>query len=176
MQIPDQFLPKLNAQRVTIPLLSPLDEQEFSNHFAQETPFLIEADLSRMLQSALFQVQKVPKEQKIKTFDSIPYREIREGLFHNYLDYVENSPPNCRFPTGFEVVEERLESVTETMFRHYALSLNENLFPEIEGFRIPWIKEKNYLLNLNPNFFQRHGITSPHWLFIHPAFSVSNAH
>ena len=59
MQIPYQFLPKLNARRVTIPLLSPLDEQEFSIHFAQETPFLIEADLSSLLQSALSQIQKV---------------------------------------------------------------------------------------------------------------------
>jgi hypothetical protein len=72
MQIPEQFLPKLNARRVTIPLISPLDEQEFSNHFARETPFLIEADLSSLLLSTLSQIQKVPKEHKIKTFDSIP--------------------------------------------------------------------------------------------------------
>lgn len=176
MLIPEQFLPKLNARRVSIPLLSPLDEQEFSNHFARETPFLIEADLSSLLLSTLSQIQKVPKEQKIKTFDSIPYREIREGLFHKYMDYVEHAPSNCLFPEGFDVVEERLESVTETKFRHYALSLNESLFPEIEGFRIPGIEERNYLLNLKSNFFQTHGITSPHWLFIHPAFSVSNAH
>lgn len=116
---------------------------------------MIEADLSSLLLSTLSQIQKVPKEHKIKTFDSIPYREIREGLFHNYMDYVEHAPSNCLFPDGFDVVEERLESVTETKFRHYALSLNESLFPEIEGFRIPWIEDRNYLLNLKSNFFKR---------------------
>jgi len=39
MQIPDQFLPKLNASRVTIPLLSPLYEQEFSNVKDEVIPF-----------------------------------------------------------------------------------------------------------------------------------------
>jgi hypothetical protein len=64
MQIPYQFLPKLNARRVTIPLLSPLDEPEFSIHFAQETPFLIEADLSSLLQSDYLKYKKFQKNKR----------------------------------------------------------------------------------------------------------------
>jgi hypothetical protein len=42
------------------------------------------------------------------------------------------------------------------------------------NFEIPFIEKDNYLLQ--PDFINEELIISPHWLLIHPKFSISNAH
>jgi len=177
MTIPEAYLPKFKGNALTIPVLPCASQEAFNAHLAREVPFIFEADLHALREKAERAIHAIDQDVEIRTYDSIPYREIRKGGFHAYLAYAASTETECLYPEGFELVESREGNVSETHFRHYALSLNETLFPAISQFRVPFIDERNnYLLQLPAPFFSQRSITSPHWLFIHPALSVSNAH
>ena len=38
-------------------------------------------------------------------------------------------------------------------FRHYALSLNPDVFPKISKFNIPFLGDDNYMQQLSPEFY-----------------------
>jgi hypothetical protein len=176
MKFNDKYLPKFKSTKRNIPVYEVTKNKDFYNFFHKEMPFILKYNLIDYLNAALSDIGAVDKKTRIKTFDSIPYKEIREGLFFDYLKYVNSNNTDTFYPNNFKIIEEVKDSKTTSRFRHYALSLNESLFPNIANFKVPFIEQDNYLLQLNLNFFSENNIISPHWLFIHPQFSVSNAH
>lgn len=176
MNIPELYKPKFNSVKRQIPVVNIQEKKLFVDEFKREQPFILCHDLSNYLTETLEAFAAIDKNVRIKTFDSIPYREIREGYFNDYLAYTKQADTTQFYPTNFELIEERSLNITQTPFRHYALSLNEEIFPHIQKFKVPFIENDNYLLQLENNFYQKFKVTSPHWLFIHPKYSVSNAH
>ena len=177
MPIPEKYLPKINALRTQIPVYNCHKKNDFHTKFMLETPFILNSNLESITQTVEKNLNQVEITKKIKTYDSIPWKEIREGSFGDYINYVFNKDSSVAYPENFKVIDEKhTENITQTSFRHYALSLNEEIFPAIKNIRIPFIEDSNYLLQIEAKFFKKHNITSPHWLFIHPKHSVSNAH
>lgn len=169
--VPKAYIPKTNSEAVDIPKIG---LSQFEIFFQQQTPFILEYSLEHELEAVLLAIDQVPKNLKVRTFDSIPFKEIREGNFSDYVDYASSNSTIDYFPNSFEIVEKKEGLVSKTEFRHYALSLNEGIFPIIKDFRFPFVN--NFLLNISQQTYLDKNIISPHWLFIHPLFSVSNAH
>lgn len=168
------YLPKFKSLKKNIPVYDVKNKKDFYDFVHKETPFIIKHNLSSHLKSVLIDIELTEKETKIMTYDGIPYNEIREGRFFDYLDYVNSKNEDALYPKKFKIIEKVSNRYTNTKFRHYALSINETLFPNIDNFKIPYIEDDNFLLK--PKFRNDKNIISPHWLFIHPKFSVSNAH
>lgn len=170
----NNYLPKFKSLKKNIPVYDLKNKKDFYDLVHKETPFIIKHNLSSHLKSVLIDIELIEKETKIMTYDGIPYNEIREGRFFDYLDYVNSKNEDALYPKKFKIIEKVSNRYTNTKFQHYALSINETLFPNIDNFKIPYIEDDNILLK--PKFRNDKNIISPHWLFIHPKFSVSNAH
>ena len=182
MKYYNSYLPKFNSVKRKIPVYDVKNKMDFHRFFQKETPFIINYNLSSHLKSVLVDIELIEKKTKIITLDSIPHKEIRAGLFFDYLNYVNSKKVDALYPENFKIIEKVKDTEINTVFRHYALSLNESLFPSIANFKIPYIENGNYLLQTkftNSEWLPHitaEDISSPHWLFIHPQFSVSNAH
>jgi hypothetical protein len=176
MCFPLKFKPKFNFKSITIPEISIQSKEDFIFHINKNTPFILNVDLSQNLSEISKDIEKVDNDCLINTYDSIPYSEIREGYFLDYLNYVFSDSCEKKYPKNFNLIEKREGYDSNEEFRHYALSLNQDMFPSISNFKIPFLSDENYLLQLTQTFFKENNITSPHWLFIHPKYSVSNAH
>jgi hypothetical protein len=176
MKIAEKYLPKFKSNSISIPSISIQSKGELLKHIQKNQPFIMSFDLGHYLEIVKNQIELMDKNFQIKTFDSIPYSEIREGIFSDYLDYALNDSIDKFYPDNFELTEIREGKGYLNKFRHYALSLNHDVFPKISNFKVPYLGDDNYLLQLRHEFYTKFNITSPHWLFIHPKFSVSNAH
>jgi hypothetical protein len=170
----NEFYPKFKSTVKQIPVYDVKNKIDFYDFVHKETPFIIKHNLSSHLKSVLIDIELIEKETKIMTYDGIPYNEIREGRFFDYLDYVNSKNEDKLYPKKFKIIEKVSNRYTNTKFRHYALSGKESLFPSIVNFEIPFIEKDNYLLKTD--FINDELIISPHWLLIHPKFSISNAH
>jgi len=176
MHIPEKYLPKLKCKRVSIPEIKIQSKHELKSQIENNKPFIFNINLTEYLSIVQNEINAIDNEYLIKTFDSIPYSEIREGLFTDYFKYVNESKSDKNYPDNFKLVESRKGWNYQNELRHYALSLNQKVFPAISNFKIPFLEDDNYLSQLNQSLFDEFNVTSPHWLFIHPSFSVSNAH
>jgi hypothetical protein len=174
--IPNKYLPKLNAKKQGIPIYKCGSKKIILTNLHQEKPFIISYDLSSYFDLVENEIKSINKSTKVKTYDTIPYNEIREGLFSDYLKYTRSDKQNnLLYPKNFKLIESQ-KTQKSNRLRHYALSLDESLFPCIKEFNVPYLEDFNYLMQLDSNFFEINQVISPHWLFIHPAYSVSNAH
>ena len=176
MQIPKRYLPKFNSNCISIPKISIKSKDDLIIEIEKNIPFIMNVNLTEYLSAVKNQIDSIDERCQIKTFDSIPYSEIREGLFSDYLNYAQNDSTDKICPDNFNVIETRKGYSYSNKFRHYALSLNPDVVPEISKFKVPFLGDDNYMQQLSPEFYQKYNITTPHWLFIHPKFSVSNAH
>jgi hypothetical protein len=176
MQIPKRYLPKFNSNSISIPKILIKSKDDLIIQIEKNIPFIMNVNLTEYLTAVKNQIDSIDEHCQIKTFDSIPYSEIREGLFSDYLNYALNDSTDKICPDNFNVIETRKGHSYSNKFRHYALSLNPDAFPEISKFKVPFLGDDNYMQQLSPEFYQKYNITTPHWLFIHPKFSVSNAH
>lgn len=175
--IPNKYLSKLNAKKQAIPTHECGSKKIILTNLNQEKPFIFSYDLSSYLDLVEKEIKSINKSTKVKTYDTIPYSEIREGLFIDYIKYTKSeSLNNLLYPKNFTLIESKKKILKSKRLRHYALSLDECLFPCIKNFNIPYLEDCNYFMQLNSNFFETNQVISPHWLFIHPAYSVSNAH
>ena len=176
MKIPEKYLPKFKSNLILIPEVFVQSSEEFIHLIEKNKPFILSYNLKDYLLIVKNQIDLIDKNRKIKTFDSIPFSEIREGLFSDYLKYTFNDSIDKLYPDNFKLLEKSENFCYKNKFRHYALSLNHYLFPNISKFKVPFLGDNNYLLQLSSEFYEKFDITAPHWLFIHPQFSVSNAH
>lgn len=176
MTIPKDYKPKFDFNSIPISDISIQSKEDLIFHIDKNVPFILNVDLSQYLSVINKDIENVNKNNQINTYDSIPYSEIREGYFSDYLNYVFSDSCEKKYPENFNLIEKREGYDSNAKFRHYALSLNQDMFPSISNFKIPFLNDENYLLQLTGTFFKENNITSPHWLFIHPKYSVSNAH
>jgi len=83
----NEFYPKFKSTVKQIPVYDVKNKIDFYDFVHKETPFIIYHNLSSHLKSVLIDIELIEKETKIMTYDGIPYNEIREGRFFDYLDY-----------------------------------------------------------------------------------------
>lgn len=176
MDIPKSYLPKFKSNSISIPSVSVKSKIEIIREIEKNIPFIMNINLSEYLTIVKNELENIDDHCKIRTFDSIPYTEIREGLLTDYLIYAQDDSVEKYYPDNFDIIESIPNFGSLNNFRHYALCLNHEVFPNISKFKVPFLDDDNYMNQLNPEFYKKYNVTAPHWLFIHPKYSVSNAH